>query len=444
MTMTSAVSLSPSTGSGSTRMDGPIVLAAKPFVMTEAPLAVARWLAHREDRELHVVSIVEPHDVLAIAAGAAPLPDRFCDDEREAVAQRISADLGLASADGLVYKISVEKGPDAQAVVDHARARDARLIVIGTGRHDALGRFIYGERAMQIVRAADRPVLVVPRGEVSPPLHHAMVAVDFSRASLRAARAILPMLTPGADLTLLHVRPAHPKSHTSPADASPLHAARDDLFARFISMLALPPGIHVSTRLLWGDPVDAIVAYAKSSGADLLACGRVQHHSLAERILVGSVSAGLLRHAHCAILVAPELRDDARADERAPLTGVAEWEEASWSQQLTAFSLRNRDRRVRLGIEVQAGREGRCVAQDYLLRSMAFNDREHLRLLLVDRQKPANRLAMSFGDIRDLALFSDIDGKDTRLVFEYDGGRGTLTMSSMELPDYHVDGKRAH
>jgi nucleotide-binding universal stress UspA family protein len=324
MATTQSVSAALSTSCDRIPTDGPIVLAAKPFDLTEAPLAVARWLARREDRELHVISIVEEHDALAVAAGVMPLPARYYDEERAAITQRIAGELQLDSADGVLSRISVENGPTARTVVDLARERDARLIVIGTGRHDALGRFIYGERAMQIVRAADRPVLVVPRGATAGPLQRAIVAVDFSRASFRAACAILPMLTFGAELTLVHVQTMTPKAESDKPLSASTDTPCDDLFARFVSLLPLPPGINVKTKLLWGEPVDSIDVYARLSGAELLACGRLQSHTLAERIFVGSVSAGLLRRAHCAILVAPELHDDARADARAPLTGVNE------------------------------------------------------------------------------------------------------------------------
>ena len=434
MTTTLAVSAGLFTNSDPTPTEGPIVLAAKPFDLTEAPLAVARWLARREDRELHVITIVEPRDALAVEAGAMPLPAHYHEEERAAIAQRVASELQRDSADGVTCRISVENGPGARTVVDLARERDARLIVIGTGRHDAFGRFIYGERAMQIVRAADRPVLVVPRGATAGPLRRAIVAVDFSRASLRAACAILPMLTFGAEITLVHVRPPTPKPESDKPGAAPTDTPCDDLFARFISLLPLPPGITVQTRLLWGEPVESIDLYARSSGAELIACGRLHSHTLAERIFVGSVSAGLLRRAHCAILIAPELRDDARADERAPLTGVNEWEQETWSDRLSEFSMRHRGRQVRLGVEADSAHGGRCVVQECLLRAVVFNDRERLRILLVDRGNAANRLALSFGEIRDVALFSNIAGDDTRLVFGYDGGRGTLSLSPAELP----------
>lgn len=432
MTMTSVLSAPLSPGSGSTLTEGPIVLAAKPFDMTQEPLAVARWLALREDRELHVISIVENHDALAIASGAAPLPDRFYKEEQDAISNRLTTELA-DGVDGVTCRVTVENGPGAHAVVDLARQRNARLIVIGTGRHDALGRFVYGERAMQIVRAADRPVLVVPHGASRVPLHHAVVAVDFSRSSLRAACAIIPMLTSGAQLTLLHVRPASPRPARKGA-GFPGDAPCDDLFARFISLLPMSPGIEVTTRLLWGDPVDAIVEYGRAAGADLIACGRLQRHSLAERLFVGSVSAGLLRNATCAVLVAPELRDDALADSTAPLTGVSCWKEDGWSSQLEQFTERNSGRRVRFGVDVDAGHGGRCVVQDYLLRSLSFNQRARLALLLADKVIPTNRMALTFGSITDIALFSNIAGEDTRLVFGYNGGRGTLTLSTGELP----------
>ncbi len=413
--------------------DGPIVLAMKPFAVSESPLAVARWLARREDRELRVISIVESHDVITVAAGVPPLPAGFMDDERAAITRRIREALALEGTDGLEYDVTVEQGTGARAVVDAARACRARLIVIGTGRHETVERFIYGERAMEIVRAADRPVLITPRDPVRVPLHNAVVAVDFSQASLRAARAILPMLSPGADLTLVHVRPPTPGAAARRPGTPPMDAPRDDLFARFLGMLALPPGIHVSTKLLWGEPVAAIVDYVRWAGADLLACGRMQRHSLGQQLFLGSVSAGLLRQVRCAILVAPEVADDAHSQERSPLTGVAEWDRTSWTRRLADFSTRNTGRRLRLGVDPRESRGG-CVAQDYRLRSISFNRREQLRVVLLEHEHNENRLGMCFSDVRDLTLFTDVVGNDLRLVFEYEGGKGTLTLSPAELP----------
>ncbi len=414
-------------------VDGPIVLATKPFDATESPLAIARWLAHREDRELHVVSVYEDEvDALAIAAGAPPLPQNYYEEERVAVAERMREELERTDAMNVTSRVDVVSGPSARVIVDTARERDARIIVIGTGRHDPMGRFLYGERAMQIVRLADRPVLIVPRDATAGTIKRAVVAVDFSRASLRAARAVLPMLSFEAELTLLHVRPA--KAVTGNARSSAINARCDEMFARFIGLLPLPPGLKVSTRIVWGDTVESIDLYARSVAADIVVCGRVQTHTIAERVLVGSISAGLLRRVHCPILIAPELREDARDDARSPLTGAASWERADWSQRLLEFGYRNEGRRVRLGSELSLAEGGRCVVQNYVLRSIAVYDGGRLHLVLADRVHEGNQLVMNMDGLQSLMLQTNVAGEDTHLEFTYRDGRGTLTLDPRELP----------
>jgi len=51
-----------------------------------------------------------------------------------------------------------------------------------------------------------------------------------------------------------------------------------------------------------GDPADAIVEEAKSSGADLVVVG-ARGQNVVERALVGSVSTKVLHHAPCDVLV---------------------------------------------------------------------------------------------------------------------------------------------
>src|SRR5258708_4805008 len=218
-----AISTSPRPTSGARpATEGPIVLAAKPFDGTEAPLAVARWLAEREDRALHVVSVLEHHDSLSLAAGVPTLPPAYYEEERSAIASRMDAEIRASSREDVEFRVDVLDGPSARSIVDLAHDRGARMIVIGTGRHDPLGRFVYGERAIQIVRVADRPVLVVPRVASAGFVRHAIVAVDFSPASLRAAVAVLPMLSPGSLLTVLHVKPAiDPSSDPEPHGTTP-------------------------------------------------------------------------------------------------------------------------------------------------------------------------------------------------------------------------------
>jgi nucleotide-binding universal stress UspA family protein len=293
--------------------DGPVLLATKPFGGLDAPRAVARWLAAREERELHVVSVLEQTDSLAIAAGIPPLPAQFHDEERATLTTRIHEWIATGGRGADVAHAAVLEGPAAPTIVDAARACDARVIVVGTGKHDPIGRYIYGERALQILRIADRPVLIVPRNAIAASVSVAVVAVDFSPASVRAALAVLPMLSYGGRLIIVHVKGGSTDNDANIGWWNDVYERRcADLFAQFLRQLPQLPGITLESKFLRGDPPRTIVDYAASRGAGLIACGRLGH-SLVERVFVGSVSSALVRQATCPVLVAPELPEEVAA-----------------------------------------------------------------------------------------------------------------------------------
>jgi nucleotide-binding universal stress UspA family protein len=205
----------------------------------------------------------------------------------------------------------VLEGPIAQAIVALSRSRGARVIVIGTGGHATIGRHIFGERALQILSVADRPVLIVPSDTVAGPVPVAVVAVDFSPSSARAARAVFPMLAEQSHLHLVHVRTASSLKTEMlgwPDDAYEARCA--DLFRHFVRQLPALPSVTVETACVSGDAADSLVRYATTAQAGLIACGRLGH-SLIERLFVRSVSAALVRRAPCPVLVIPEQPGDA-------------------------------------------------------------------------------------------------------------------------------------
>jgi len=290
---------------------GPVLLATKPFNGLDAPVAVARWVARREERELRVVSVLEPIDATAAPVGVPSLPSRHYELERAALAAQIRRELEGDEIHPERVHVDVLQGPSAETVVSAACVCAARMIVVGTGRHDPIGRYIYGERALQIVARSDRPVLVVPRDAVAAPLSTAVIAVDFSPASVRAAAAVLPLLSPGGRLVVVHVKPGATPNEESVGWWNDVYERRcADLFAQFLRRLSGPPGVTLESKFLRGDIVPTVLAYASTQGAGLIACGRLGH-SLIERVLVGSVSSALVRQATLPVLIAPELPGDA-------------------------------------------------------------------------------------------------------------------------------------
>jgi len=298
---------------GTSSQEGPVLLATRSFTGLHAPLAVARWLAAREERELHVVSVLEHDEMVAAIEDVPSLAERDDIEEQETRAAQITRALTPCDGHGEPPVVEIVHGPSASGIMDVAQRCNARVIVIGTGKHHPTGRYVYGERALEIVGIADRPVLVVPGEATAASVSVALVAVDFSPASVQAARAVLPMLSQGGRLVLVHVPTADAgREERTGRGNEAIRQRCADLFAHFQRQLPSSPGISVETKLFHGDPVQTLLEYATMRNAGLVACGRLGH-SLAARIFVGSVSSALVRQATCPVLVAPELSGDMMA-----------------------------------------------------------------------------------------------------------------------------------
>src|SRR3954468_16685713 len=116
----------------------PVLVAMKPYQGFDSALAMAKWIATAQRRPLHAVTVVEPQDTLAIAAGIPVMADYHA-EERSAIAdvleERLTHD--MAGLD-LEQRVDVLEGPAAQSVVDLARDRTAHAIIVGTGQHNPI------------------------------------------------------------------------------------------------------------------------------------------------------------------------------------------------------------------------------------------------------------------------------------------------------------------
>jgi nucleotide-binding universal stress UspA family protein len=63
-------------------------------------------------------------------------------------------------------------------------------------------------------------------------------------------------------------------------------------------------GYEVQGSLAYGDPVDEVVAHAKTTGADLICVGHKRAASWAERWWKSSVGKSLIDQAQCSVLIA--------------------------------------------------------------------------------------------------------------------------------------------
>jgi nucleotide-binding universal stress UspA family protein len=197
----------------------------------------------------------------------------------------------------------VQIGPTVHAILEMAREGSFEMVVMGLGKHTRLARFFGAETACRVAGHSPVPTLAVHQS-VRGLATVAVAAVDFGDSSERAAREAIELLEPGGKLHLVHV--LGPINFTPMADSAwrvEYEAAVERSFAALIERLGIERS-RVTTMLLKGVVADAVIRYANSVDADLIAAGS-RNAGLFERITIGSTPADLLRASRCSVLVVP-------------------------------------------------------------------------------------------------------------------------------------------
>jgi len=438
--MTPATAL-PTTSSATTARElfdaprEPVLVALKPYDGSEAALAVARWLAVEQRRPLHAITVLEPSEMVSAAAGAAGvpvLPEHYHAEERAAISDLLEKRLSRMSPTAATsQRVDVAEGWTAQTVADLGREREAHAVVVGTGRHGALGRVVYGERAVQIARLSERPVLVVPPSAMAGPVSETVVAVDFSPASLRAARFAISMTADFGRLTLVHVKSAVKLSEEGAGWWENAYERRaTDLFHRFVASLRAERGITIDTRLLHGDVASVLVSYAREVGAGLIACGG-RRHSFIERMLLGSVSTELIRRADCTVAVMPDRGHESSAEVLPVAGGVVEsWDPTAWPALIEGFARRNGGRAAQLRFKAASPQGAGSVESGFRLVDASF-DRAATRaeIVLADPDVDGSQLSHRISNVRAVMVSTDASGRDVWLRLDTESGRCALLVT---------------
>jgi len=268
-----------------------------------AAVRTAAVIARRRRIPLHVVRVIPPVASYHITPGVEfselnAARTRFSIQESE-LRGIIST---LSPAD--TWTVEVTTGTAAPGIIKVAEAHCAELIILGRHPHGLTDRIFGAETTLQVMRLASVPVLAVST-ELKT-VRTVVVAVDFSMASLAAAKQSIAILGGSGTLFLAVVTPApevQPGGFALPADER-LSTDLASSFRRFIGALQAPTGTLVEPCVLTGRTVPCVTEYAERVGADLIATGSHARSTL-QRLLLGSVSAGLVRSATCPVLVAP-------------------------------------------------------------------------------------------------------------------------------------------
>lgn len=277
-----------------------IVLALHGGASADGAARVARLLRDRFGARIHAVAALEPTPMLDYGYGPVIMPDPAIDDALASALRAGAAGqlerCGLAGAE-----LTLLRGPRVASIAEVATARKADLIVVGLGPHHILDRVLGGETSLHLAQQAATPLLAVPESMRALP-RHAVAAIDFSPASLEAARLAARLLGAGDTLELVHVGLTAPAGD---AAAGPLQASEALRRLADVSTQIEPPaGIRLLSQVITGDPPRALLDTVEHSAADLVAVGS-HGYSAWRRMLLGSVSSKVLRLSQRAVLIFP-------------------------------------------------------------------------------------------------------------------------------------------
>ena len=256
--------------------------------------AHALALARRNDAQLLVVHAASPE--VAFNRGAT---------ERIDFLRKLRS---MAEGAGVDVRVTVQRGPVAEIILLHARARHADLIVLGTSRKESR-RGLSGWIAERVLRDAPCPTLVVPQTSDDPAvIGNILCAVDFSPASQAAVREAIQLSEYGGRrATLLHVVD---EAGSSVHVHSPMLAIHDyqrgleaDALAKLRALIPEPGRGAAVARVAVGRPVTEILEAARNVKAQLIVIGATRRSAIGSRLF--GKTGQLLRDARCPILTVP-------------------------------------------------------------------------------------------------------------------------------------------
>lgn len=223
--------------------------------------------------------------------------------ERE-IREEVEHQVETSAVGSLGWPRETAVGAPAAEIVRLAEAHRSDLIVLGLRPHAFLDRVFRDETALSVMRHASVPVLAVTPFTTCLPRRIA-VAIDFSRASIAAARAALTLLDDDGALMLVYVEPpAEPRGPDAEGYTTIYAQGLAAAFTRLRQELAGRTNARIETVVLHGGVTPELLSFAKRAEVDLIAVGS-QRHSIARRAVVGSVTTALARAATCSLFVIP-------------------------------------------------------------------------------------------------------------------------------------------
>jgi nucleotide-binding universal stress UspA family protein len=406
---------------------GPIVVATDGTASADAAMRAAAQMSTHGAVDVHAIAVLEPLPLVAADYGLLLPPADAEEARRDALRQRVHDQVREVAGDSALWHVTILDGDPASVIARTARELKARVIIVGIGHHDLIDRLFGGETALHVLRLSRVPVWAVATPFTALPTR-AIVAIDFSMASVRSARAALGVFD---TLTMVYLAHVAPRLELQPeAFAAWMTAYGEGVepaFARVQAELQLPDTVTVETLTLQGKPSRELLDFARSAHADLVVTGS-RGAGLMDRLLVGSTATGLIRGSACSVFGVPAPVGGERLVTVPPQQRVS-LAEAEWAKALDAFTKRNAGRRATL--EVDDPEFGAQTQEhDYPFLGAAYDHHDRrVELMLGDQEGVRRHLTRGIANVRAIDELRDEHGRDWILRIRHGSGQTLLMLA---------------
>ncbi|PHQ33894.1 universal stress protein [Rhodopirellula bahusiensis] len=252
------------------------------------------------------------------------IPQEVFDSRMEAEQRRLQALADELGSRFSACETVVAQGHPGRELLQLAETQGADWIVLGSVGHSAIARIMLGSTSDYVANRASCTCLIHRSPETPPDATESVFTRVVVAISNAASDASLPewietlRLQPGCEVHLLHVMETHPEYelHLLKKISAYMEEVRS---AAWKLMESTRPkleslGIHVRPMLVESAHIgQTIVDYADSHDCDLIIVGD-QDDTMIERVMLGSVSRFVVRHASQSVLIARSITRSSTAN----------------------------------------------------------------------------------------------------------------------------------
>ena len=201
-----------------------------------------------------------------------------------------------------------------------AEEMDVDLVIAASRGLTGIKRVLLGQVIERLTRTVPRPLLIVRESsKVSiDNIHAQQLSLKRILAGCSLEQDCVPVLRHAADLTrdwdavlnVVHAMESPFDEQAEEAVEGPYGDVQRDLEARLRDrLISFAPSdasgsVRLNAAVLPGLPGEVLLSWCRRTPTDLVVVG-VRHHSRLEKVILGSTTESMLRHAPCPVLTVP-------------------------------------------------------------------------------------------------------------------------------------------